>query len=52
VNPQVLTGIREAAKRTAAAWPPPTPEEIAWLRRELGPLTPDTVARLRGGRAA
>ena len=48
MNPTVRAEIREAAKRSAAGWPPPTAEEITWLREFLGPLAPDDVIRLRG----
>lgn len=44
--------IRAAAKRNADRLSPPTPEEITWLREELGPMTYEDIARLRPRRAA
>jgi hypothetical protein len=48
MSPAVARRIREAAKRTAAAWPSPTAEEVTWLRETLGPLTYEDIVRLRG----
>lgn len=48
MSPVAIARIQEAAKRTAAEWSSPTPEEITWLRETLGPLTYEDIVRLRG----